>query len=135
MRRSAQVVAPLLAALAASLTVGCHRSDPQRCVDESGVVVDPKFCANLPAGSQQTLTGNPTNGGGHYSGPIFIPHVYRYYYGGGGGAMGSIVSGGSYVPQAGHSYSVSAGRGGVSASGTSRAGFGGSFGHGGGGGE
>lgn len=108
-------------------------------MDETGHVVDPKFCANLPAGSQQTLTGNTVNGGGTYHGPIFIPHVYRYYYGGYGGAIGSMVGGGGYAPQAGRSYSFSSGRGAVSSSGTSRGGFGSHFsssgGHGGGGGE
>lgn len=123
MRRSAQVVAPLLAALAASLTAGCHRSEPQRCVDETEHVVDPKFCANQPPGTQP-LTSQPN---GSHGGVLFIPHVYRYYYGGMGGALGSTVTGGGYAPQAGHSYSFSSGRGGTSASGTSRGGFGSHF--------
>lgn len=136
MRRSAHVFAPLLASTALALA-GCHHSDPQRCVDETGHVVDPKFCANLSPGSDHPLAGSQTNGGGYYgNGGVFIPHVYRYYYGGLGGAIGSSVSGGGYAPIVGHSYSSSAGRG-VSSSGTSRGGFGSSFsgGHGGGSGE
>lgn len=137
MRRSAHVFAPILAATAVSLT-GCHaHQDPTRCVDEQNHVVDAKFCAALPPGAQQPINGNMSNGGGYYGGGIFYPHIYRYYYGGGGGfTPGAIVTGGSYAPIAGRSYS---GAGAASASGTSRGGFGGSFsssgGHGGGGGE
>lgn len=141
MRRSAHVFAPLLAATAVAVT-GCHNAEPQRCVDEANHVVEPKFCANLPPGSQQPLGGNTTNGGGTYgNGGIFYPHMYRYYYGGlGGYALGSIVSGGGYAPLTGHTYGNVRG-GTTSISGTSRGGFGSSFsssgGHGGegGGGE
>ena len=85
MRRSAHVFAPLLAATAVAVT-GWHHAEPQRCVDEANHVVEPKFCANLPPGSQQPLGGNTTNGG------IFYPHMYRYYYGGlGGYALGSLI--------------------------------------------
>ncbi len=136
MRRSATVFAPLLASAAVALSTGCHKADPQRCVDETNHVVDPKFCENLPPGALSSGTQN--NGGGHYGGGgIFIPHIYRNYYGGlGGYALGTALSGGSYTPQPGRSYSTSPGRG-FSSSGTSRGGFGGSFsgGHGGGGGE
>ena len=71
---------------------------------------------------------------------LFIPHMYRYYYGGlGGYALGSIVSGGSYAPVPGHSYSATSAAAARPVSGTSRGGFGSSFscsgGHGGGGGE
>ncbi len=63
--------------------------------------------------------------------------MYRSYYGGlGGYALGSIVSGGSYAPVAGHSYSPSSHAFSTSSSGTSRGGFGSSFSGGdGGGGE
>jgi hypothetical protein len=121
MRRSAHVFAPLLAATAVALT-GCHHAEPERCVDEQNHVVDPKFCADLPPGGQQSVTGSPGNGGG-YAGNngIFFPHIYRYYYGGGGGfTPGAIVTGGSFAPIAGHSYSTSV-------NGTSRGGFGSSF--------
>ena len=122
MRRSTQVIAPLLAASAMALLAGCHHQKPQemeRCVDESNHVVDPSFCKNLPANSTGTTPGNLNNNGGHYNNGIFIPYMYRYYYGGGGGGIGSIVSGGSFAPSAGHSYSFS--------SGTTRGGFGSSF--------
>ncbi len=129
MRRSAYVFAPLLASAAVALSSGCHRADPQRCVDEHNVVVDPKFCENLPPGA--ISSGTPTNHGGYYgNGGIFMPHMYRNYYGGVGGyALGSIVNGGSFTPVPGHSYSTG-GRG-MSTSGTSRGGFGSSFGGGG----
>lgn len=129
MRRSAQVFAPILASLAVALLSGCHRTEPERCVDEQNQVVDPKFCANLPPGD----TRNAADLSSHDSRPPYSgQHHYRHYYGGlGGFALGSMVSGGSYTPIPGHSYSYS--------SGTSRGGFGRSFssssGHGGGGGE
>ena len=131
MRRSAYVFAPLLASAAVALGTGCHQQpEPQRCVDEQNHVVDQKYCANLPPGA--ISSGTPDNKGGYYgANGIFMPHMYRSYYGGlGGYALGSIVSGGSFSPVAGHSYSTSS-------SGTSRGGFGSSFsgdgGHGGGG--
>lgn len=136
MRRSRHVLAPLLASTAVALLAGCRGPEMQRCVDENNHVVDPAFCKNLPPGSTQPLSsgGNGSGGGGY----IFIPHVYRYYYGGGGGySLGSSVTGGSYAPLSGHSYSTT--------SGTARGGFGSSFsshssggeggGHAGGGGE
>jgi len=130
MRRSTYVFAPLLAATAVTLSTGCHQQpEPQRCVDEQNHVVDQKFCANLPPGA--VAPGNAGNNGGYYgANGVFIPHIYRSYYGGlGGYALGSIVSGGSYAPVSGHSYSTST-------SGTSRGGFGSSFSGGdGGGGE
>ncbi len=127
MRRSSQVIAPLLASVAASLLAGCHSGpEMQRCVDQQNHVVDPKFCAALPQNANQQ------------QGPGYVPMImpYRYYYGGYGGyGIGSLVGGGGYTPAAGHSYSFSGG--------TSRGGFGSSFssgggeggGHGGGGGE
>ncbi len=129
MRRSRQVLAPLLASTAVALLAGCRGPEMQRCVDENNHVVDPSFCNNLPANSSQPLYRN--NGVG---GAIFYPHVYRYYYGGGGSySPGSVVSGGGYAPSSGHSYSTSTG--------TSRGGFGSHFSshssssHGSGGGE
>jgi hypothetical protein len=127
MRRSVHVFAPLLASTAIALgSTGCHKAEPQRCVDEQNHVVDPKFCDNLPPGALSS--GTPGNNGGYYGhGGIWIPHLYRNYYGGlGGYALGSIVSGGAYTPQPGHTYSAGGSRG-VSSSGTSRGGFGSSF--------
>ena len=127
MRRSTNVVAPLLASAAVALLAGCHADDPQRCVDEHNHVVDPSFCKNLPSLAQQPIAGTLSNNGGYYDNGVFMPHYYRFYYGGGGGGIGSFVSGGSYAPAPGHSYSFS---------GTTRGGFGSSFSGGeGGGGE
>jgi hypothetical protein len=131
MRRSRQVFAPLLASTAVALLSGCHRQpEMQRCVDENNHVVDPSFCKNLPANSSQPVYSPGNYGTGGI--PIFIPHTYRYYYGGGGSyTPGSVVTGGSYNPSSGHSYSTTTG--------TARGGFGSSFsshssgGHGGGG--
>ena len=111
MRRSAQVVAPLLAAAALGVMTGCREPQMQRCVDEQNHVVPDSFC-QTPAQNQP---------GPH--GPV---PMYRYYYGGSGGwSVGSTVSGGGYAPVAGASYSTS----------TTRGGFGSSHGGGDGGGE
>jgi hypothetical protein len=119
MRRSKQVVAPILASAAVALLSGC-KPEMQRCVDENNRVMDPSYCNTLSSGSTQTTTG-PSGGA----------HVYRWYYGGGGSyASGSTVTGGSYAPESGRSYSTTTG--------TARGGFGSSFsgdssgGHGGG---
>ena len=116
MRRSTQVLAPLVASTAALLLAGCG-PEMQRCVDQQNHVVDPSFCKNLPTAQQQQP--NSVH-------PGFIAMPYRYYYGGSGGyGLGSTVSGGDYTPVSGHSYSLT--------SGTSRGGFGHSFSSGGGG--
>jgi hypothetical protein len=118
MRRSTYVFAPILASAAMALATGCNSADPQRCVDEQNHVADPKFCANLPPGA--VTSGTLSNGGGTYhSYGMFYPHIYRNYYGGEAGGIGTTVTGGSYAPLAGHSYSF--------AKGTTRGGFGGSF--------
>ncbi len=122
MRRSANVVAPLLASAALMLLTACREAEDQRCVDENNHVVDPSFCKNLPANAQQPVAGSMTNNGGYYNNGVFIPHYYRFYYGGGGGGIGGFASGGGYSPTPGHSYSFS---------GTSRGGFGSSFSEGG----
>ena len=115
MKRSLHVTAPLLTAAALSLLTGCRRPEMQRCVDEQNRVVDDSLCKNLP---NQQQFNNGYHGG--YM-PIF---PYHYYYGGiGGYGLGSVVSGGSSTPIAGHSY----------ASSTTRGGFGST--HGGGSGE
>lgn len=110
MKRSIRVAVPLLASAALSLmAVGCRQREAQRCVDETNRVVDQKLCQ---AGGAQPVR--------NASGGFYMP--YRYYYGGMGGyALGSVLSGGSTTPLAGHSYSTSSPRG------TSRGGFGSSF--------
>lgn len=82
---------------------GCRQPQMQRCVDESGSVVPDSYCQN------QTPVQH--NGGTYYH--PFGNGYYRWYYGGGGGtARGSTVSGGSYTPLGGRSYSTSTSRGG-----------------------
>lgn len=109
MKRSIQVSAPLLAAVALSVSTGCRKPEMQRCVDEQNRVVADSFCQN-PNAQQPVRT--PT-------GSFYYP--YRYYYGGYGGyGLGSTVTGGGYAPITGHSYSSS----------TTRGGFGSSFGGG-----
>lgn len=124
MRRSTQVVAPLLALAASAMLAGCRKPDMQRCVDEHNVVVDDKLCqAQGVQGSQQR---QPDGHGGFM--PIFIP--YHYYYGGYGGyGLGSVVGGGSYTPSSGRSYATSSG----ARTSTSRGGFGSTHGGSGGG--
>jgi len=118
MKRSLQVSAPLLAAVALSVSTGCRKPEMQRCVDEQNRVVADNLCQN--PGSQQPIRNST---GGFY-------YPYRYYYGGlGGYALGSIVNGGNYAPLAGHSYSSSTTRGGF---GSTHSG-GGESGHGSGG--
>jgi hypothetical protein len=108
MRRSKQVVAPILASTAAVLLSGC-KPDMQRCVDENNRVMDPSYCKTLQSGSTQTTVG--PSGGSHY---------YRYYYGGGGSYLpGTVVTGGRFAPESGRSYSTT--------NGTARGGFGSSF--------
>jgi len=114
MRRSRQVFAPLLVSAAAVMLTACN--DPQRCADEQGREADPKFCANLPLNGTGTATGAPSNNGGYYgANGNWVPHYYRFYY---GGSSNGFVSGGSYAPNPGSSYSIV---------GTSRGGFGSSF--------
>ncbi len=77
----------------------------QRCVDQNNNVVPDSLCKD----SNQSSNGHPP---------------YRYYYGGSGGyTTGTHAEGGSFTPSAGRSY----------ASGTTRGGFGSSFGGEGGG--
>ncbi|MCU1226074.1 MAG: hypothetical protein JWQ42_4167 [Edaphobacter sp.] len=118
MKRSKQVVAPLLTAAALAMMIGCRKPEMQRCVDENNKVVDDSLCANQPNQQQQQ---QPRVGGG------FIPFIplYHYYYGGWGGyGLGSVVGGGSYAPAFGRSYAT---RSGI----TTRGGFGSSFSSGG----
>ena len=124
MKRSGQVVAPLLAAAALAVTAGCRRPEMQRCVDEQNHVVPESFCQANGVAPQYV------NGSG--GGIGYFP-VYRYYYGGTGGwNTGTIVSGGSYTSVSGHSYTTSSAAshsesvGGhvTSGSSTSRGGFG-----------
>jgi hypothetical protein len=102
MKRSAQVVAPLLASAALALLTGCRKPEMQRCVDENNHVVADSLCNGQP---QQRSDG--------HGGFIFVPSPYRFYYGGWGGFdLGSTVGGGVYSPASGVSYSTGTTRGG-----------------------
>ena len=115
MRRSTQVVAPLLAAAALAMTTGCRKPEMQRCVDENNKVVDDALCGKPQQGMR-------SDGHGGFV-PFIIP--YRFYYGGYGGyGLGSIAGGGSTFPVAGRSYATHSGL-------TTRGGFGSSFSEGG----
>jgi hypothetical protein len=113
MKRSSQVAAPLLAAAALAMTIGCRKPEMQRCVDEHNNVVPDSFCKDQKdQPNQQPRPGFP---------------IYHVYYGGWGGyTLGSTAGGGSYTPTLGSSYSTSSGV-------TTRGGFGSSFGGGSGG--
>jgi len=90
MKRSTHVVAPLLAAAAMSLLVGCRDPEMQRCVDENNKVVDDSLCK---------VPGQPTYG-----------YRYHYYYGGSGSySPGTIATGGGTQPISGVSYSTTRG--------------------------
>ena len=118
MRRSNQVLAPLLASAALALLAGCKKYDKQSCVDEHNQVVDPSYCKDLPPNAQQPVAGTLSNNGGTYTNGVFYPHYYRFYYGGYNGGPGTIAGGGGYAPAPGHSYAIT---------GTTRGGFGSSF--------
>lgn len=131
MRRSTQVAAPLLASTALALLAGCRQPEMQRCVDENNKVVDDKLCANQPpltdAQRQQQQQQNQQR---QHNGLGVLPYVmlYHYYYGGyGGRGIGTVVSGGTTSPLAGHSYVNGSGI----RTGTTRGGFGSSFSSGG----
>jgi hypothetical protein len=97
------------------MLAGCKQQQMKRCVDDHNVVVDNSFCDNQA--NQQNQPNQPNN---NYYHPV-VPVFYHYYYGGTGGFYpGSIATGGGFTPAPGVSYS------------TSRGGFGGTFGDGGG---
>ena len=102
MRRSTNVIAPLLASSAVVFLAGCG-PQMQRCIDEQNRVSDPAFCKDLPvAGSEVARLHNG---------------AYRYYYGGSGDyEMGTYVTDGAIAPAPGQQYSLT--------DGTSRKGFG-----------
>jgi len=118
MKRSAAVLAPLLAATALSLS-GCKPAEMQRCVDEQNKVVADNLCNGQ---SQQRVEQRSDGHGGFF--PFFIP-MYRSYYGGMGGyGIGDRVTGGGFAPTPGRSYASPS---------VTRGGFGHSFSEGGGG--
>jgi len=75
MRRSTNVVAPLLAATAITLMTGCRKPEMERCIDENNKVVDDSLCANLPPASSNPQDPN-RNGHGYVP---YVPLYHRYY--------------------------------------------------------
>lgn len=122
MRRTQLVTLTLLTAIAAT---ACDE-DLKHCVDENDVVQEETNC-NVPDGGTPVNTGTPGTPG--------VPiHIYHWYYGGYSSPQsnGTRLSGGTYTPSAGKSYSPpSISRGGFGGTGE---GFGGGA-HGGGAGE
>lgn len=93
MKRSNKVDLTIVTLLAASFTAGCNDgfdyNNIKHCVDENGVVVPDAQCNNVGGGSNM----------GH------VP--FRWYYGGGRVfTPGTRVTGGSYVPAPGRTYSA-----------------------------
>jgi len=113
-RKSKTVTLTILAAIAAT---ACDDPDIKHCVDENGVVQDENNC-NAPEGGAPV--GTPPPGA-----PV---HIYHWYYGGYSSPQspGTRVTGGSYSPTPGKSYSTpSISRGGFGGTGE---GFGGAHG-------
>lgn len=117
LRRTTGITITMLAALAAA---ACDETQAElkHCVDENGVVQDESNCANLDGGAPDPQHPG-TTGGGHFF----------WYYGGSSTpvARGTRVSGGSYTPSTGHSYSPPStiGRGGFGGTGETFGGGGG----------
>jgi len=93
MKRSKKVDLTIVTLLAASFTAACNDgfdyNNIKHCVDENGVVVPDAQCNGVGGG------GNGTH----------VP--FRWYYGGGRVfTPGTRVTGGSYVPSSGHTYST-----------------------------
>lgn len=118
----------MLAALAAA---ACdeQQTELKHCVDENGVVQDESNCTNQDGGTP--VSGNPTHPGSTGGGHFF------WYYGGSSTPVtrGTRITGGSYTPSPGRSYSPPSVHGGGSGPSIGRGGFGGTgAGHAGGGG-
>jgi hypothetical protein len=120
MKRSKTVTLTILGVITAHILAGCDEKteEAKHCVDDTDTVVDESNCGEFDAGGLEQAqddagkpmvdnVGHPVyvhHGGGGF---IFIPHT-RWYYGGGGGTVyspGTRVSGGSYTPTPGRSYS------------------------------
>lgn len=116
MRRSHAVSLTILATISTTLLLyGCDEQnsneDIKHCVDENDNVVDEAQCGTIDSDAGIADMTDPDTGvvhhGSHGSGGIyFIP--YRWYYGGGGvvRSPGTRVSGGTYSPSVGRSYSA-----------------------------
>ena len=94
MKRSIQIAVPLLAAAVFATTAGCRKTEMQRCVDQQNIVVDDDLCH--ATGEQRILGKKPEE-----------RTSFRYYYGGSGSTeAGTQATGGSYLPDRNHTYSV-----------------------------
>ena len=124
MKKSKQVPAVLVAAVAAYLVAGCSSgpTDVRRCVDATGKVVPDINCEN-GSGSGTFVGGNGYSGSGGYSGSYY--HSSHWVYGGSYSPSTGTVSGYHSTPSAGADVTDSAGHS------ISRGGFGGRGGSGG----
>ena len=84
MKKSGAVPVTLLAAAAFLSLTGCEKKKQlQRCVDESGSVVEDGKCEDKQRQGVTGIHGYP---------------FYRWYYGGGGYVVGQPATGGSFDP-------------------------------------
>lgn len=89
-----KVAASLLAAAAIVPMSGCRKPEMQRCVDRQNVVVDDDLCHAM--GEQRILGKKPED-----------RSAFRYYYGGTGSTEpGTVATGGSYMRERDHTYTV-----------------------------
>ncbi len=86
-------IAPLFLAAALTLTLGCQRTQMQRCVDEHSTVVDNDLCQS--------------SGEGRVFGSRLPPASYHWYYGGTGSAEpGTTAANGSSTAEPDRQYSL-----------------------------
>ncbi|MBI1741705.1 hypothetical protein HYR54_01410 [Candidatus Acetothermia bacterium] len=91
MKKSKHIGLGLLTVAALSLS-GCSSQQAQQCIDKSNMVVEDQKCEQI----ERQPGWNPG---------VWNTSPYRWYYGGTSNGAGSFVSGGSYAPTPGKSYS------------------------------
>lgn len=142
-KRTKEITLLILTAVAATAcdekSAADSNEDIKHCVDKDGVVQDESKCANVPDPPHDHDGSAPHHAGGGGHGGFF------WYYGGGRSiSPGGRVTGGSYKPSVGRTYSPPSrapsfsggGGGGKSTPSIGRGGFGGTGGgHAGGGGS
>jgi len=118
LRRTKQISLVMVAAIAAAACDENKTPSPndelKHCVDENGVVQDEEKCKDAPVQPPTGSDGGPAQHSGGGGGHFF------WYYGGSSTPVtrGTRVTGGSYAPSVGKSYSPpSIGRGGFGSTG------------------
>lgn len=106
MKKSGGITLGLLLTACGCLISTSSCSEPKRCVDENGVVVEDSKCDE----EDKAMGTADSNSSGYRP-------MHHWYYGGYGAAIGSRAFGGGLTPKAGTSYSSPR---------ASRGGFGGS---------